>query len=193
MSAKSTLRRKDGNRDPGSGTTELIWDLGRAYYAYVGLAERVLIEEGLGELVRPGMGLVLIALYERDDRTIKEISVRSQLANSTLTGLLTRMEKVGLVTRARDPGDGRLARISLTSLGRELESKCRATVQRVTMIARGGLGEKNAAEASAMLRALASAFRHEEQRLAGRQSAPRAGRNARPPRSEGPAADGGQS
>lgn len=193
MSAKSTLGGKHGSRDSGSGPTELIWDLGRAYYAYVGLAERVLVEEGVGEIVRPGMGLVLIALYERDGRTIKEIAERTQLANSTLTGLLNRMEKVGLVARARDPEDGRLARIALTPLGRELEPKCRAAVQRVTMLATGGLGEENAAEASAMLRTLASAFRHEEQRLAGRQSGSRSGRNARPPRSKDPAAEGGRS
>ena len=50
-----------GSDEPGG---ELIWDLGRAYYAYVGLAERVLVEAGLDHVIRPGMGHVLFALYE---------------------------------------------------------------------------------------------------------------------------------
>ncbi len=93
---------------------------------------------------------------------------------------------MGLCHASTRPGDGRLARISLTPLGRDLESKCARYRPAGYNDREGGLGEENAAEASAMLRALASAFRHEEQRLAGRQSAPRAGRNARPPRPEGP-------
>ncbi len=45
-----------GTAIPGRERPTLIWDSGASYYAYVGLAERVLIEEGLGEIVRPGMG-----------------------------------------------------------------------------------------------------------------------------------------
>ncbi len=70
----------------------IIWDLGRAYFAYVGLLERVLVEQKLDHVLRPGMGVVLFALYEKDRVSIKELAESSQLACSTLTGVLQRME-----------------------------------------------------------------------------------------------------
>ena len=148
---------------------ELIWDLGRVYYAYVGLAERVLIDAGLDHIIRPGMGHVLFALYEEDGRTIKEIAARSQLANSTLTGLLNRMEKVRLIKRQRDEQDGRLVRVHLTALARKLESKCRAMVRQVTEVAHEGVGEKNVPRAKELLRGLTSAFREAEQQMSLKQ------------------------
>ena len=67
--------------DPPSGPDEpldhLIWYLGRAYYTYVGLLERVLAELGLDRHLRPGMGHILFTLFERDDLSIKEIAARS--------------------------------------------------------------------------------------------------------------------
>ena len=67
-------------RTPTAGGQPLdlmMWEIGRAYYAYVGLAERILAEAGLGKQIQPGMGLVLFSLYEQDDRTIKEIAAQT--------------------------------------------------------------------------------------------------------------------
>jgi DNA-binding MarR family transcriptional regulator len=71
----------------------------------------------------------LFTLFEQDERSIKEIAARSQLACSTLTGLLDRMESAGLIERRRDREDGRIVRIRLTPLGRSLEPRCRAVAQ----------------------------------------------------------------
>jgi DNA-binding MarR family transcriptional regulator len=119
----------------------LIWYLGRAYYTYVGLLERMLAEEGLDRHVRPGMGHILFTLFEEDDRSIKEIAARSQLACSTLTGLLARMEEARLIERRRDPRDGRVIRVRLTDLGRSLEPRCQAVVRRFDALLRHGMGE----------------------------------------------------
>lgn len=146
------------------------WDLGRAYFAYVGLAERILVENKLDDVIQPGMGHVLFALYEEDDRTIKDIAARSQLAGATLTGLLTRMEKAGLIVRSRDLNDARLVRVRLTPTARKLEAKCHAMVRQITEVAYAELGEKNVARASAALQRLTTAFRQEERRLAEKQS-----------------------
>lgn len=154
---------------------ELIWDLGRAYYAYVGLIQRVLAEQRLDHILRPGMGLILFALYEEDSRTIKELAARSQLACSTLTGLLTRMEKAGLVVRQRDSQDGRLVRVSLTSLGRSLKSKCHAMAREVAEVAQRGVGQQNVAQVNAMLQDITAAFRSEEQRLSAANGSARGG------------------
>ena len=71
------------------------------------------------------MGHVLFALYERDDRIIKDLAARVKLSYSTMTGLLSRMERAGLIEcRKRFAGDGRAVRVKLTPLARSLEARC---------------------------------------------------------------------
>jgi DNA-binding MarR family transcriptional regulator len=148
----------------------MMWEIGRAYYAYVGVAERILAHAGLAEHIRPGMGLVLFALYEQDGRTIKEIAARSQLACSTLSGLLARMEKAGLIQRSRDDQDARLVRVRLTALARSLETKCRAMVKQMSGIIEVGLGERKVAQAQQLLRCLIETLRSEDERMARSQA-----------------------
>ncbi len=150
--------------DPSFGL--MMWEIGRAYYAYVGLAERILAEAGLSGQIQPGMGLVLFSLYEQDGRTIKDIAARTQLANSTLSGLLGRMEKVGLIERSRDAQDGRLVRVRLTALAHTLEPKCRALVKRMSDLIEAGLGERKVAQAQRLLRALTETLRAADEQLA---------------------------
>lgn len=104
---------------------QISFYLGRAYYNYVGLLECVLADTGLNKHLRPGMGHVLFALFEKDDRIIKEIAERVQLSNSTLTEMLKRMERAGLVKRSRCPDDGRAVRVRLTARARALKPRCR--------------------------------------------------------------------
>ena len=140
----------------------VMWELGRAYYAYVGLAERILVDTGLDHLIRPGMGHILFALYEEDNRTIKEIAARSQLAGSTLTGARS-------TDAARLQIDGRLVRVRLTPLARKLEPKCRAMVGQMSDVFRQGLGDKHLPQAKIILQRLTQSLRKEEQRLAKSQ------------------------
>jgi|JI7StandDraft_1071085.scaffolds.fasta_scaffold12754_3 DNA-binding MarR family transcriptional regulator len=148
----------------------LIWDVGRVYYAYVGLLERVLVEQQLDHILRPGMGVVLFALYKKDHVSIKELAEYSQLACSTLTGVLQRMEVAGLITRSRDAVDGRLVRVALTKLGRQLESKCREVAHRMTAISEQSIGIGNVESCTQLLRNLASGYRLEEQNLSSSAS-----------------------
>lgn len=173
---RSSPARPDRCADAVETGIELVWDLGRAYYAYVGVIERVLVEQQLDQLLRPGMGLVLFALYEEDNRTIKELAVRSQLACSTLTGLLARMETAGLIDRKRDCQDGRLVRVRLTSLGRKLETKCRDMARQVSSLAERGVGPRNVTKAKVLLQGMTAAFRAEEHRLAASQAPQRGDR-----------------
>jgi DNA-binding MarR family transcriptional regulator len=143
----------------GSAFDLLMWEIGRAYYAYVGVAERLLADAGLSGQIQPGMGLVLFSLYEQDGRTIKEIAARSQLANSTLSGLLARMEKTGLIERTRDEHDRRLVRVRLTAGGRALETKCREMVGQMNGIISAGMGERRMAQAKRLLRLLSETLR----------------------------------
>ncbi len=119
------LRRDDLNH--------LGFLLGRCYYTYIGLLERLLAEGGLDAYFTPGYGSLLFALFDDDDRTIGEVGRQLQLAKSTMTGLVKKMEKSKLLTLVTDPSDGRAARLRLTPLARSLETRVRklaVTVER---------------------------------------------------------------
>jgi DNA-binding MarR family transcriptional regulator len=75
--------------------------------------------------------LVMIVLWEEESLMVGEIASRLKLDSATLTPVLKRMEKAGLVYRQRDTGDERQVRISLTSKGvalREHALKARQSI-----------------------------------------------------------------
>jgi DNA-binding MarR family transcriptional regulator len=138
----------------------LIWHIGRAFYAYIGRLELVLAETGLDEHLRPGMGPILFALFQEDDCSIKEIGARVQLSSSTLTGLLVRMERAKLIERRRDPEDGRVVRVRLTSLGRSLEPRCRQALQSFDALVAAALDESEIGAAKDLVRRFTAAMRN---------------------------------
>jgi DNA-binding MarR family transcriptional regulator len=70
--------------------------------------------------------LVMLLLWEHDGRSVNELGQPLHLDSGTLTPLLKRMEKAGLVTRKRDTKDERIMRIHLTDHGRSLRERARA-------------------------------------------------------------------
>lgn len=69
--------------------------------------------------------LVLLVLWERDDRSVGEIGEKLLLDSSTLTPLLKRLEAAGIVRRERNPKDERQVRIRLTEQGRVMRETAR--------------------------------------------------------------------
>ncbi|AKD55197.1 MarR family winged helix-turn-helix transcriptional regulator [Spirosoma radiotolerans] len=67
--------------------------------------------------------LVLLLLWESDNRTVGEIGERLLLDSGTLTPLLKRMEQKGLLTRQRNPADERQVTIQLTESGRGMQAQ----------------------------------------------------------------------
>jgi len=61
--------------------------------------------------------LVLMVLWETDAVTVTELGERLQLDSGTLSPLLRRMEKAGLVERSRRREDERTVQVSLTTYG----------------------------------------------------------------------------
>ncbi|MEV4320045.1 MarR family transcriptional regulator [Actinocrispum sp. NPDC049592] len=68
--------------------------------------------------VRAGQNLMLEALWENDGRTPGELAERLGVATPTVVKSASRMEAAGLLTRQRDPKDGRLVRLYLTDQSR---------------------------------------------------------------------------
>ena len=67
--------------------------------------------------------LVLLVLWESERLSVKDLGGRLQLDSGTLTPLLKKLERQGVVTRTRDDRDARVVRIGLTSRWRALERK----------------------------------------------------------------------
>jgi DNA-binding MarR family transcriptional regulator len=67
--------------------------------------------------------LAIIALWEQDRQTVKQLSDRLFLEPSTMTPVLKRLEAMGYVQRSRDPRDERNVRIALTEAGVALRVK----------------------------------------------------------------------
>ncbi|MGI5178032.1 MarR family winged helix-turn-helix transcriptional regulator [Dactylosporangium sp. CA-152071] len=82
--------------------------------------------------------LVLLVLWEQDQRTVKEIGAALRLDSSTLSPLLKRLEAAGLVTRARRADDERSVTIQLTAAGAALRERARDVPGR--LVCEGGLG-----------------------------------------------------
>ena len=64
--------------------------------------------------------LVLLVLWEQDKQPVCDIGKRLMLDTNTMTPLLQRMEKAGLITRTRGKEDTRQRIVSLTKRGKAL-------------------------------------------------------------------------
>jgi len=67
--------------------------------------------------------LVLLVLWEQDDQPVNGIARRLLLETNTVTPLLQRMEKLGIVSRKKGEQDKRQQIVSLTKKGRALEEQ----------------------------------------------------------------------
>ena len=70
--------------------------------------------------------LVLLVLWEQDAQPVNDLARRLHLETNTVTPLLQRMEKEGLVSRKRGKEDGRQVIVSLTARSREMEDRAAA-------------------------------------------------------------------
>jgi DNA-binding MarR family transcriptional regulator len=108
--------------DPLSLDKQLCFALYAASHA-IKKAYRPLLDE-LG-LTYPQY-LVLLALWQDNALKVSDIGQRLRLDSGTLTPVLKRLEKLGLVTRARRPQDERAVEISLTTEGYALRPRALA-------------------------------------------------------------------
>jgi DNA-binding MarR family transcriptional regulator len=101
------------------GLTEMAQDIDRELRA-IRSALRKPLDAAIarGELTGPQRGIMEI-LVRSDGLSLKELSRQAELAHSTVSGIVDRLEKRGMVTRQADAEDGRLSRIAVTGEVRE--------------------------------------------------------------------------
>lgn len=106
--------------------------------------------------------LVLLVLWEVGEATVKGLADSLRLDSATLTPLLKRMEKAGLVTRTRDTVDQRVVNIALTEKARAIQSSV-ATIQNQVACSTG-LDERCFRDLQGSLRDLVSALDEDAKR-----------------------------
>ena len=72
--------------------------------------------------------LVLMVLWEQDSQPVNDIAHRLLLETNTVTPLLQRMEKLGIVSRKKGEQDKRQQIVSLTQKGKEMEELAYAKI-----------------------------------------------------------------
>ena len=88
----------------------------RVSLAATAALKRGFAEAGIGS-VRPAYLGSLMSLWREDGLKMIDLGRRAGLEPSTMTGLLDRMERDGLVERRLDPADRRVLKIFLTEAG----------------------------------------------------------------------------
>ncbi len=84
-----------------------------------------LFAQGLSARIKP-LGIVpgqfpaLLALWEQDGLTQKELVDRLDIEQATMANTLSRMERDGLIRRTRHPADARAQQIWLTAAARSM-------------------------------------------------------------------------
>ena len=105
--------------DPLALDRQVCFALAAASRSVIALYRPVL--EPLG-LTHPQY-LVMLALWEKNPRTARDISDTLLLEPATLSPILKRLESAGLVTRRRGELDERTVSLGLTRLGSELRGQ----------------------------------------------------------------------
>lgn len=98
---------------------------------------------------------VLKLLDSLDDLTLSELSERIRAKNSTVTGIVDRMERDGLVVRIRSQEDRRVVHIRLSERGRKLARSIAVEPMEIFEEALARLPERDARELVRILMTLA--------------------------------------
>ena len=95
--------------------------LAKAEQAHLLRTRTYFTQEGLD--ITPVQWLVLYALYKKDGESLTQLAKRCYLDNSTITGVVDRLEKAGYVSREPLEGDRRVYKIVLRPRAHQIREK----------------------------------------------------------------------
>jgi DNA-binding MarR family transcriptional regulator len=128
-------------RDIKDPTNCAFYLISRASLVGTAALKRELASAG-AELIKPAYLGVLMVLWSQDRLKVVELGRRVGLEPSTMTGLLDRMERDGLVQRRADPEDRRAQRIHLTDEGRAASEPVNRVIDRALTTIFEGIEEQ---------------------------------------------------
>lgn len=116
----------EGNGSSGP-TKYLCFRLGKAMRKILRYYDANLSEHK----ITPTQLFIFAALAEKDGQKFKELASRVNIEGPTLTGVLDRMERGGLVERREDPDDRRSLLVFFSAKGREMIPQVLLTAERI--------------------------------------------------------------
>jgi len=105
--------------------------------------------------LQPGQGKILEYLTQHDGCTQNELGAFWDLDKSTVSGLVARMERDGLLVLGRDENDRRCAVVRILPRGRELSARMQEYIAGVDARAWAGVSE---ADRAVLVRVLGQIF-----------------------------------
>ena len=134
----------------GVGRDDLGFLLAKAAQRWNELLAERFAAAGFGD-VRPSYGSVLLPLFEEDGLRMGELARRARLSKQTMTEMIRRLERGGLIERRADPNDARASLIFLTARSRSFEPVAAAVLAELDRLVRGRLEPGRVAELRAAL------------------------------------------
>ena len=104
------------------------------------------------EKVRPAYLCVMMSLWEEDGLKVIELGKKAGLEPSSMTGLLDRMERDGLVGRTMDPRDRRVLRIYLNETGQNVREPILKVIDDVLADVFAGISKEDISYTKNLLR-----------------------------------------
>jgi len=144
-------RRPADDDAPAVDRSDLGFLLAKATQRWNELLAERFAAAGYGD-VRPSYGSVLLPLFEQDGLRMGELARRARLSKQTMTEMVRRLERDGLVERRVDPSDGRASLIFLTARSRAFEPVAAAVLAELDRLVRGSLDAERVDELKAALR-----------------------------------------
>lgn len=129
--------------------------ISRVSLVVAGALKRGFVEAGAPQ-VKPAYINVLLSLWKKDGLQVARLGRRAGLEPSTMTGLLDRMERDGLVTRQADPNDRRAQRIFLTEDGRVIEDSAIKVIKQIINTVFDGISDEALERANDVMRQVLS-------------------------------------
>jgi len=91
-----------------------------------------------GMKITPSHSTILFSLLKKNPQSMNDLGKILHIENSTVTGLIDRLEKGGFVERTSDPADRRKWNISITENGVREIKKAGKTIKRINEIIKDG-------------------------------------------------------
>ena len=102
--------------------------------------------------ITPGQPKILGFLARHDGCIQRELAEHCRFQAASISGVLSSMEREGLIERRQDSADRRVLRVHLTEKGREVEAFCHHVLDDLDEAALAGFTEQERIQAISLIR-----------------------------------------
>jgi DNA-binding MarR family transcriptional regulator len=154
----ATARKR--KNDPSAANFSLedypFYLMTRTMAGYYAMLEKALKKAGVDQ----PRWRVLMILGAKNPSNMSELSERSVIKNSTMTRLIQRMQRQGMVRCARHSGDNRISEVYLTPLGRQRLRMVRTIGGQIFRQTFGTVADRQVKEFVAILKRMIDRLHH---------------------------------